>query len=81
MKRVHLQEQWPDSWKMSYGYDLLEVFGSEDALAYSYGYFNRQKYTLGMIKKFVPPGSRILDVAAAQGNFSLLLAELGYRVT
>ena len=27
------------------------------------------------------PGSRILDVAAAQGNFTLALAEIGYEVT
>jgi 2-polyprenyl-3-methyl-5-hydroxy-6-metoxy-1,4-benzoquinol methylase len=81
MKEVQLQEQWPESWKLSYHYDLLEVFGSRDALAYSYGYFCRQKYTLDVMKKFVPAGSRILDVAAAQGNFSLRLAEQGYRVT
>jgi len=29
----------------------------------------------------LPKGARLLDIAAAQGNFSLSLAEMGYRVT
>jgi 2-polyprenyl-6-hydroxyphenyl methylase/3-demethylubiquinone-9 3-methyltransferase len=34
-----------------------------------------------MIKNTIAPPAKILDVAAAQGNFSLLLAEAGYHVT
>jgi 2-polyprenyl-6-hydroxyphenyl methylase/3-demethylubiquinone-9 3-methyltransferase len=33
------------------------------------------------VTEVLPPGARILDVAAAQGNFSLALAEMGYDVT
>jgi len=36
---------------------------------------------LKLITEVLPSGTRILDVAAAQGNFSLALAELGYDVT
>lgn len=48
---------------------------------YAYAYANRRRQTLNLIREFVPNGARILDVAAAQGNFSLALAEAGYRVT
>ena len=34
-----------------------------------------------MLTEVLSPGARILDVGAAQGNFSLALAELGYEVT
>jgi len=34
-----------------------------------------------MVREVVPVGGRILDIAGAQGNFSLTLAEMGYRVT
>lgn len=33
-----------------------------------------------MVEEAVPTGGRILDVAAAQGNFTLHLAERGYRL-
>ena len=36
---------------------------------------------MALIEKYLVPGSRIIDIAAAQGNFSLHLAEAGYRVT
>lgn len=81
MKRVVPQDNWPDSWKLSYQYDLLEVFGCEPKSAYSRAYARRRDQTLRLIDKFAYPGCKILDVAAAQGNFSLLLAERGYEVT
>ncbi len=37
--------------------------------------------TLDFCKKSIPYGGKILDLAAAQGNFSLSLAEMGYEVT
>ena len=81
MKKVSVQTDWPESWKYSYAYDLLEIYQSTDNLAYSYAYQNRYKHTLELIQKVSPPGAKVLDVAAAQGNFSLILAELGYEVT
>jgi 2-polyprenyl-6-hydroxyphenyl methylase/3-demethylubiquinone-9 3-methyltransferase len=81
MKRVSPQPNWHESWKYSYPYDLLEIYGEMSCRGYTYAYANRRKHTLELIKKVAKPGAKILDVAAAQGNFSLLLAELGYEVT
>lgn len=81
MKKIVLQDNWPDSWKYSYGYDLLEIYGEMSNRGYAYAYANRRQQTLELIQKVAKPGSKVLDVAAAQGNFSLALAELGYEVT
>ena len=81
MKQVTYDNNWPDAWKYSYKYDLQEVYGQVTKLGYAYAYQNRYRATLDLITEVVPQGSRILDVAAAQGNFSLALAERGYRVT
>jgi 2-polyprenyl-3-methyl-5-hydroxy-6-metoxy-1,4-benzoquinol methylase len=81
MKRVHLQEDWPDSWKYSYPYDLEEVYGEITNRGYAYAYDNRRKETLRLLTEVLAPGSRVLDIAAAQGNFSIALAEMGYDVT
>lgn len=81
MKKPVFSEAWPKSWKTSYTYDGGEVFNDIHVLGYAYAYQNRQKAALDMVKKHVPTGGRVLDVAAAQGNFSLLLAEAGYDVT
>jgi 2-polyprenyl-3-methyl-5-hydroxy-6-metoxy-1,4-benzoquinol methylase len=81
MKHIHLQEDWPDSWKYSYPYDLEEIYGEVKNRGYAYAYRNRREKTLRLITEVVAPGARILDIAAAQGNFSLTLAEMGYDVT
>ena len=81
MKRVYLQEAWPDSWKYSYPYDLEEVYGEIDNRGYAYAYDNRRRQTLRLLSEVLQPGARILDIAAAQGNFSIALAEKGYKVT
>jgi 2-polyprenyl-3-methyl-5-hydroxy-6-metoxy-1,4-benzoquinol methylase len=74
-------ENWPESWKLSHAYDLEEVFGQVRYYGYVYAYQRRMLETLGLVQRVTRPPARILDVAAAQGNFSLRLAELGYRVT
>ncbi len=81
MKRPTFDENWPKSWKTSYSYDLEEVFGSVTNCGYAYAYQKRRAVTLRLVTEALPLGARILDVAAAQGNFSLALAELGYDVT
>ncbi|MBI3950635.1 MAG: methyltransferase domain-containing protein, partial [Acidobacteria bacterium] len=81
MRRVTPHESWPDSWKESYQYDLLEVYGETSHRGYAYAYAQRRKHTLELIRKVARPGARILDVAAAQGNYSLTLAEMGYDIT
>lgn len=81
MKQVELKSNWPESWKYSYAYDLMEVYNGHTYLGYAYSYQTRHRHTLEMLCEVLMPGAKILDIAAAQGNFSLALAELGYDVT
>ena len=77
-----LDTNWPDSWKTAFAYDLIEVFGQEaPRLGHARAYAQRMARTLSLFCDAVPPGARVIDIAAAQGNFSLRLAELGYDVT
>jgi 2-polyprenyl-6-hydroxyphenyl methylase/3-demethylubiquinone-9 3-methyltransferase len=80
MKQVCIQENWPASWKGSYEYDLEEIYGKVTHRGYVYAYNNRRNHTLRLLKEVLSPGATILDIAAAQGNFSLALAEMGYKV-
>ncbi|MBY0356363.1 MAG: methyltransferase domain-containing protein [Candidatus Obscuribacterales bacterium] len=81
MKRIEQEEHWPESWKTSFTYDLLEIYGEKQCYGYAYAYANRQKAALELIQSVAKPGDKILDLAAGQGNFSLFLAEAGYDVT
>ena len=81
MKRVYIQPTWPDSWKYSYPYDLEEVYGEITNRGYAYAYDARRQQALRLLTEVLVPGARILDIAAAQGNFTLALAEMGYMVT
>jgi 2-polyprenyl-3-methyl-5-hydroxy-6-metoxy-1,4-benzoquinol methylase len=81
MKRVELDPSWPQSWKDSYFYDQSEIYGEISHYGYAYAYENRRRATLRLLTEVLAPGARILDIAAAQGNFSLALAELGFAVT
>lgn len=81
MKRLHLKESWPETWKYAYPYDLQEIWGEISRWGYFYAYENRRKRTLRLLNEVLPAGAKVLDVAAAQGNFSIALAEAGYEVT
>jgi 2-polyprenyl-3-methyl-5-hydroxy-6-metoxy-1,4-benzoquinol methylase len=81
LKRIQSDNSWPKSWKESYFYDLQEVYGEITNRGYAYAYANRHRRTLQLIREVVAPGACILDIAAAQGNFSIALAELAYHVT
>jgi 2-polyprenyl-3-methyl-5-hydroxy-6-metoxy-1,4-benzoquinol methylase len=81
VKRLHPSDDWPKTWKESYYYDLQEIYGEIANRGYAYAYDNRRRRTLELINEVLEPGARILDMAAAQGNFSLALAEMGYAVT
>lgn len=81
MKNPVYSEEWPESWKLSHRYDQIELFGDPTLPSYTYAYQERMQHTFELIEAAVEPGARILDVAAAQGNFSLQLAERGYEVT
>jgi 2-polyprenyl-6-hydroxyphenyl methylase/3-demethylubiquinone-9 3-methyltransferase len=81
MHRISPQEDWPPSWKESYFYDQSEIYGEITHCGYAYAYEKRRRETVRLLTEVLPPGARVLDVAAAQGNFSLTLAELGFDVT
>lgn len=81
MKNVPITDTCPESWKLSHYYDQLENYDSKEHLGYSYAYQKRKGRTLEAIQSLLKPGAKILDLAAAQGNFTLALAELGYEMT
>jgi 2-polyprenyl-6-hydroxyphenyl methylase/3-demethylubiquinone-9 3-methyltransferase len=81
MREVVPEASWPESWVYSYKYDREEVFGTPSNWGYALAYHNRRQETLKLVTEAIKPGATVLDVAAAQGNFTLALAELGYRVT
>ena len=81
MKKLVLNEAWPDSWKQSYAYDCLEIWSDCSGNGYTYAYRNRAEKTINAVSSRIKKGSRVLDIAAAQGNFSIRLAEIGYQVT
>jgi 2-polyprenyl-3-methyl-5-hydroxy-6-metoxy-1,4-benzoquinol methylase len=80
VKRIEPEPDWPQSWKDSYLYDQSEIYGKISDHGYAYAYDNRRRATLRLLTEVLSPGARVLDVAAAQGNFSLALAELGFDV-
>jgi 2-polyprenyl-6-hydroxyphenyl methylase/3-demethylubiquinone-9 3-methyltransferase len=81
MRHIQPQEDWPQSWKYSFSYDQEEIYGQITNHGYVYAYRNRRDRTIKMVQEVVRAGGRILDMAGAQGNFSVRLAELGYDVT
>lgn len=81
MKKIKYSDNWPENWKISFFYDNQDIYGNVKNLGYCYDYWNRQKYILETAKEIQKKELSILDVGAAQGNFSLLLAEQGYKVT
>ncbi len=72
---------WPATWKASYEFDQEEVFGLARNRGYAYAYDVRRCKTLQLLTRGLQAPASVLDVAAAQGNFTLALAELGYQVT
>lgn len=81
MREVLPEANWPQSWHESHIYDREEVFGTPTNWGYALAYRNRWNEALKLITEALPPGATILDLAAAQGNFTLALAERGYLVT
>lgn len=81
MLRLAYDDKWPESWKTTHPYDEVELWGSRRVLGYTYQYRARHDWAMRSIEGAIPLGSEVLDVAAAGGNFSLPLAERGYRVT
>lgn len=81
MLRLTYDDTWPESWKLTHRYDEIEIWGSRCNLGYAYQYRIRHYWSMRSIQELVPAGAAILDVAAAGGNFTLPLAEMGYHLT
>jgi 2-polyprenyl-3-methyl-5-hydroxy-6-metoxy-1,4-benzoquinol methylase len=81
MKIPTLDPAWPESWQEAYHYDLEEFSGRPVNPQYQAAYQARYQTTLRLVGSALGGRGTILDVAAAQGNFSLALAERGYDVT
>jgi 2-polyprenyl-3-methyl-5-hydroxy-6-metoxy-1,4-benzoquinol methylase len=82
MRRIPYDTSWPESWKTAHRYDELEIWNvtTHSSRGHSIAYGVRMAKTLELISSAIPSNARILDIAAAQGNYSLRLAEQGYRV-
>ena len=83
MKLPTPQPHWSETWRAAYRYDLLELSSRspKHEHGYVYSYRRRRSVALEFVSSVAEPGAAILDVGAAQGNFTLSLAELGYDVT
>ena len=75
------EPEWPESYVQSFANDRVEVYGDSSDPHHTMMYQNRLRRVLDMVKKYARLGAKILDVAAAQGNYTLALAEQGYDVT
>jgi 2-polyprenyl-3-methyl-5-hydroxy-6-metoxy-1,4-benzoquinol methylase len=74
------EPDWPASWVISHDHDRLEIGGEESRSGYVYAYNARRDIAIGLLQQVIQPPARVLDVAAGQGNFSIVLAAAGYRV-
>lgn len=81
MKPVTPSADWPESWRHVYGFDRVEVYGERSNPGHTRAYANRAHQVMEMAASVLKPGARVLDIAAAQGNYTLWLAERGYDVT
>lgn len=81
MKAVTPAADWPESWRQVYAFDRVEVFGDRSNPGHTRAYRTRAAHVMDMAASVLAPGDRILDIAAAQGNYTLWLAERGFDVT
>ncbi len=81
MKIVHQASDWPESWRHVYEFDKVEIFGDRSNPGHTRAYRNRARHLMEMAGSVLTPGARILDLAAAQGNYTLWLSERGFDVT
>ena len=80
MRQPVPSDDWPELWNQRFRTDRTEWWGWRDNVGYTYEYQRRFAKTMSLVDLHISAGAEILDVAAAQGNFSLALAERGYQV-
>jgi 2-polyprenyl-6-hydroxyphenyl methylase/3-demethylubiquinone-9 3-methyltransferase len=72
---------WPETWKQVHAFDRVEIWGDRSNPGHTRAYQTRARHLLEMAASVLRAGDRVLDLAAAQGNYTLWLAERGYDVT
>lgn len=82
MKQVSFNENWHESVKILYEYDQLEKphLLNRKSRHYQVPYENRRNFVFTYLERHNKVISSIFDIGAAQGNFSLPLAEMGFQV-
>ena len=80
MKLPQYNATWPEAWKIRYEYDVQELSNETETTGYARLYRVRAKLVEKSLQRFAASGSKLLDVAAGQGNFSLRAAARGHRV-
>ena len=73
MRKLVPSNDWPESWKVSFHYDQMEIYGDSLRSGYAYAYRGRRAATLDLIQRVAKPGARILDVAAGNAPFPVEL--------
>jgi 2-polyprenyl-3-methyl-5-hydroxy-6-metoxy-1,4-benzoquinol methylase len=63
-----------------YNWDAREYFAKDRKDTQAIIYNGRLNKVIKTVRQLVPSGGKVLDIGCAQGNFSLLLAEAGYKV-
>lgn len=81
LRTVTPRDDWPESWRHVYEFDRVEIYGDRSNPGHTRAYRTRAAHVLEMAASVLAPGARVLDLAAAQGNYTLWLAEAGYDVT
>jgi 2-polyprenyl-3-methyl-5-hydroxy-6-metoxy-1,4-benzoquinol methylase len=81
--RFPAREEVKDEWQLKWGWldDQKCFFNPRRKKSSVFSYFLRFNGLMDLIHRNVPVGGRILEFGPAQCNFSLLLAEEGYKVT
>ncbi len=81
MRRVSESELASDfEREIPWGDDERHYYHPKKKKASVFSYFIRLEAVIDLVRRF-STGPRVLDVACAQGNFALLLAEAGFDVT
>jgi len=70
-----------DSEAFVHHFDEIQIDAENPYSFWRLKYLERIHAVLRAVRRYCPPGARTLEIGAAQGNMSLLLAEAGYAAT
>ncbi|QNA83235.1 methyltransferase domain-containing protein [Sphingomonas sp. So64.6b] len=79
--RIEARARWPESWRISHHHDDVEIWRGTSDRGYAKMYDQRRRRVLDALRSVASPGAKLLDLAAAQGNYTLAAAAMGYHIT